>query len=120
MLMLNCGDSTNLFNVFIATHTSYYFEFTKGSVCLSQKGYDQKFKESLVKLYRLQVPVSALSIEYGVSKNTIYRWIKQHSLEISSKEITFSKVKSIQKENLRLRCELEILKEAMIIFARNR
>lgn len=82
--------------------------FPKGSVYLNQKGYDQKFKERLVKYYRLQVPVSVLSIEFGVSKSAIYRWIKQ-----------FSKVESIQKENLRLRRELEILKKAMIIFARN-
>ncbi|MDI7740983.1 transposase [Lysinibacillus fusiformis] len=87
---------------------------------MSQKGYNQEFKEILVELYCSQIPVKEISRDYGVSKNTIYRWIKQPSLDKSSKEITFAKAESIQKENLRLRRELEILKKAIIIFARNK
>ncbi|WP_425431906.1 IS3 family transposase [Gracilibacillus ureilyticus] len=78
---------------------------------MSQKRYNQEFKQTVVELYRSGTPVSQLSSEYGVSEVTIYKWIKQHSPIEGTQELTASDVEAIQKENLRLKQELEILKK---------
>lgn len=86
---------------------------------MSRKRYNQEFKTTVVELYRSGTSVSQLSSEYGVSEVTIYKWIKQLSpIEGTTQELTVSDVEEIQKENLRLKQELEILKKAMTIFAR--
>lgn len=85
---------------------------------MSQKRYKQEFKQTVVELHSSGTPVSQLSSEYGVSEVTIYKWIKQLSRIEGIKELTVSDVEMIQKENLRLKQELEILKKAMTIFAR--
>src|SRR5699024_12007844 len=61
-----------------------------------------------------------LSSEYGVSEVTIYKWIKDFTpVDESDKEsLTSKEVAEIQKENLKLKQELEILKKAMAIFAK--
>lgn len=85
---------------------------------MNQKRYNQEFKQTVVELYRSSTSVSQLASEYGVSEVTIYKWIKQHSPIEGTQELTVSDVEAIQKENLRLKQELEILKKAMTIFAR--
>ena len=85
---------------------------------MSRKRYNQEFKQTVVELYRSGTSVSQLSSEYGVSEVTIYKWIKQLSPIEGTQELTVSDVDAIQKENLRLKQEIEILKKAMTIFAR--
>jgi transposase len=85
---------------------------------MSQKRYNQEFIQTVVELYRSGTPVSQLSSEYGVSEVTIYKWIKQLSPIEGTKELTVADIDAIQKENLRLKQEIEILKKAMTIFAR--
>lgn len=85
---------------------------------MSRKRYNQEFKQTVIELYRSGTSVSQLSSEYGVSEVTIYKWIKQYSPIEGTQELTVSDVEAIQKENLRLKQELEILKKAMTIFAR--
>lgn len=85
---------------------------------MSRKRYNQEFKQTIVDLYRSGTRVSQLTSEYGVSEVTIYKWIKQYSPIEGTQELTVSDVEAIQKENLRLKQELEILKKAMTIFAR--
>ncbi|MCU9600883.1 transposase [Pallidibacillus thermolactis] len=84
------------------------------------KRYNDDFKSMVVDLYHSGSSVKDLSSEYGVSNVTIYKWIKDLTpIEgISDKEITPKDVDAIHKENLRLKQELEILKKAMVIFAR--
>lgn len=84
-----------------------------------QKRYNKEFKQTVVELYRSGTKVSQLSSEYGVSEVTIYKWAKQLSPIEGTEELTVADVEAIQKENLRLKQELEILKKAMTIFARN-
>lgn len=84
---------------------------------MSQKKYNQEFKQTVVELYRSGTQVSQLSSEYGVSEVTIYTWIKLHSPIEGTNELTAAEVAAIQKENLRLKQELDILKKAMTIFA---
>ena len=85
---------------------------------MSQKRFNQEFKQTVVDLYQAGTPVYQLSSEYGVSEVTIYKWIKQHSPIEGEPTLTMFDVDAIRKENLRLKQELEILKKAMTIFAR--
>ena len=84
------------------------------------KRYNDDFKKMIVDLYHSGSSVKDLSSEYGVSTVTIYKWINDLTpIEgTGDKEITPKEVDAIQKENLRLKQELEILKKAMAIFAR--
>ena len=54
------------------------------------KRFTKEFKEQIVSLYNMGKTVSQLSSEYGVTRVTIYRWIKEYSPtqdgEISKKE----------------------------------
>ena len=84
---------------------------------MSQKKYNQEFKQTVVELYRSGPSVNQLSSEYGVSEVTIYKWIKLHSPIEGTNELTAAEVAAIQKENLRLKQEVEILKKTMTIFA---
>ncbi|WAA12114.1 IS3 family transposase [Fervidibacillus halotolerans] len=78
---------------------------------MSQKRYNQEFKQTVVELYRSGTPVSQLSSEYGVSEVTIYKWIKQLSPIEGEQELTLADVEAIQRENLRLKQEIEIPKK---------
>lgn len=84
---------------------------------MSQKKYNKEFKQTVVELYRSGTSVNQLSSEYGVSEVTIYKWIKLYSPIEGTNELTAAEVAAIQKENLRLKQEVEILKKAMTIFA---
>ena len=90
------------------------------SISNNGKRYNDEFKRIIVDLYYSGSSVKDLSSEYGVSNVTIYKWIKDLSpVEgADGKEITPKDITAIQKENLRLKQELEILKKAMTIFAR--
>lgn len=86
----------------------------------NSKRYNDDFRKMVVELYHSGQAVRDLSSEYGVSDVTIYKWIKDFTpVDTSDKEsLTPKEVAKIQKENLRLKEELEILKKAMAIFAR--
>ncbi|KOO47183.1 transposase [Priestia koreensis] len=83
------------------------------------KTYNDEFKKTIVDLYHAGNSVKDLSSEYGVSEVTIYKWVKAFT-PISSEEgsLTPKELAEIQKENLRLKQELDILKKAMAIFAK--
>ncbi len=85
---------------------------------MKQKRYNQEFKQTIVELHKAGTSVSDLQREYGVSEVTIYKWIKAHSPVAGSEDgLTPAQIAEIQKENLRLQQEVEILKKAMTIFA---
>jgi transposase len=86
---------------------------------MERKKYNEEFKKTVVELYHSGSPVKELSSEYGVSEVTIYKWIKAFT-PIGSRDnaMTPKEVSAVQKENLRLKQELEILKKAMAIFAK--
>ena len=85
-----------------------------------RKRYNDDFKITMVDLYHSGSSVKDLSSEYGVSEVTIYKWIKDFTpVEgADGTELTPKEADAIQKENLRLKQELEILKKAMAICAR--
>jgi len=84
------------------------------------KKFNEDFKKTVVELYHSGSSVKDLSSEYGVSDVTIYKWIKAYTpvKGAEGKPVTPKEITEIQKENLRLKQELEILKKAMAIFAR--
>lgn len=85
------------------------------------KRYDEDFKKMIVELYSSkQKTVSQLEREYGISKPTIYAWIKKYSeINISNEEsITNNDINEMRKEMAQLKEENEILKKAITIFAK--
>lgn len=85
------------------------------------KKFNDDFKKMIVNLYHSgSSTVKELSSEYGVSEVTIYKWIKAFTPIVAEddKPITPKEIADIQKENLRLKQELEILKKAMTKFAK--
>jgi transposase len=83
------------------------------------KRYNKDFREMIVELYQTGSSVADLSREYGVTKVTIYKWIKQYSeIEIAENTtVTKKEMLEIQRENKKLKEELAILKKALSIFA---
>ncbi len=80
------------------------------------KKYNDDFKKTIVDLYHAGSSAKELSSEYGVSEVTIYKWIKEFTpVGEGEDSLTPKEVAAIQKENLRLKQELEILKKAMAI-----
>ncbi|MFU7590451.1 IS3 family transposase [Priestia sp. RMT2NF4] len=76
------------------------------------KTYNDEFKKTIVDLYHAGNSVKNLSSEYSVSEVTIYKWVKAFT-PISSEEgsLTPKELAEIQKENLRLKQELDIPKK---------
>lgn len=85
------------------------------------KRYDEDFKKMVVELYSsTQKSVSQLEREYGISKPTIYDWIKKYSkINLNDEEtITNNDINEMRKEMAKLKEENEILKKAITIFAK--
>lgn len=85
----------------------------------NKRTYNEEFKKTVVELYHTGSSVRTLSSEYGVSEVTIYKWIKALSpVDGTENGLTPQDIAEMQKENLRMKQEIEILKKAMTIFAR--
>lgn len=83
------------------------------------KKFNEEFKKTVVELFHSGSSVKDLSSEYGITDVTIYRWIKEYTpVSDEGNSLTPKEVSAIQKENLRLKQEIEILKKAMTIFAK--
>ncbi|MDM5220335.1 transposase [Peribacillus sp. NJ11] len=82
---------------------------------MTYKKYDEQFKKRIVKLHIEGKSVPDLGAEYGISPTSIYTWVKTYS----NIETTISpkKLNEISKENIRLKKEVEILKQAMSIMS---
>ncbi|RRD63512.1 transposase [Fretibacterium sp. OH1220_COT-178] len=80
--------------------------------------YTEDFKKSIVSLYHNGKTQRQLHEEYGVSPNTLARWIKAYS-EVKLDDntvITAKQVKALQKRNALLEEENLIFKKAIAIF----
>jgi transposase len=82
--------------------------------------YNEEFKKQILQLYEMGKTVSELCDEYGLSRTTIYKWIKNNKPIgiIEGKEITPKEYERMKKEILELKMENEILKKATAIFAK--
>ena len=94
-------------------------EEVSGMESRNKRKYNGDFKKMVVELYHTGSSVNTLSSEYGVSEVTIYKWIKALTpVNGEESSLTPQDITEIQKENLRMKQEIEILKKAMAIFAR--
>jgi len=79
--------------------------------------YKESLKKDIVNLYASGRSAAELSSEYQISLTSIYKWIKIYSKYSISDQKTFSdmQINKIQTENLRLKQEVVILKQALSI-----
>nr|WP_252187562.1 transposase [Anaeromonas gelatinilytica] len=94
----------------------------KGCVRVSTNGkrYNEEFKQKIIELYNSGSSATELEREYGVTRTTIYKWIKENTeIQVDDQEsITSKDVLKMKKENAKLKEEIEILKKALTIFAK--
>lgn len=81
-----------------------------------RKKYDENFKKMVVELYQSGQSVEQLGAEYGLSTQTIYRWIKLYT-QNSETGMTEAEMLVMKKEMARMQEEITILKKALTIFA---
>ena len=90
---------------------------------MPRKTYAPEYKRQLVELVREGRSPESLAREYEASANAIRRWVEQADLDegrradglISAERL---ELRSLRRENARLREEREILKKAAAWFAR--
>jgi transposase len=83
------------------------------------KVFTNDFKQTIIDLHKHGKSVNDLSIEYGVSKVTLYSWLnKKQEIPLGNETITIEEYKRLQKENLRLKEENDILKKVTAIFSK--
>lgn len=79
--------------------------------------YSQEFRESMISLSQTGRSANSLSREYNVSVSTISKWIRQ--ADPNDRSILSIRERDLVKENKRLREELDILKRAAVLLAKN-
>jgi len=79
--------------------------------------YSQEFRESMISLSQTGRSANSLSREYNVSVSTISKWIRQ--ADPNDRSILSIRERELVKENKRLREELDILKRAAVLLAKN-
>ena len=89
-----------------------------------QPTYTTEFKRKIVELRESGKSMAAIQREYGMSKATISNWEKQHKTSGSFKAADNlseeeKELRSLRKENKKLRMEVDILKQAALILGRN-
>jgi transposase len=92
-----------------------------------RRTFSKEFKEHAVRLIVEEGrPASEVARELGVNPNNLYQWKIKY---LDNKETAFpgrgnmvgekAEIKKLEKENKRLREEVEILKKATMVFARD-
>ena len=86
--------------------------------------YDAEFIERAVKLAVDSDSQAQVARDLGVSKNTLYSWVRQYhqepkAVKMVNDEHVFDELKRLRKENARLKEERDILKKAAAYFAVN-
>lgn len=89
-----------------------------------QPVYTAEFKRKIVELRESGKSIPELSREYGISKTSISTWHTQHKTSGSFKTSDNlsddeKELRNLRKENKRLKMEVDILKQAALIMARN-
>lgn len=86
--------------------------------------YTEEFKVQIAKLRESGKPISVIVKEYGIAKSTISKWHHDYSTSGSFKaadnvSASDKELKLLQKENKRLKMEVDILKQAALIMGRS-
>ena len=79
--------------------------------------YSKEFRESMVSLSQTGQSANSLSKEYNVSVSTISKWIRQ--ADPNDRNILSLNERELLKENKRLKEEIDILKRAAVLLAKN-
>lgn len=81
--------------------------------------YSPEFKRSLVEMHNQGRSYTELAAEYGPSADSIRNWVKLYTVhEVGGEKWTQADVNALQKENAKLREELEILKRAAVLLSK--
>ncbi len=90
------------------------------------KSYTAEFKESTVKLaVESKCPLTETARELGVSKDTLYGWVRQYhgkpqsGQETAKSEHLYEELKRLRREVSILKEERDILKKAAAYFAKH-
>lgn len=83
----------------------------------SKSRYSAKFKSSIVALHQTGRSANSLAKEYQVSVSTVTNWINQ--ADASRTNVLSPSEAALLKENIRLKEELDILKRAAVLLAKN-
>ena len=85
--------------------------------------FTDEFKRQIVELVNAGKPKAEVMREYDLSKSTVDRWVKAinlsgspHAADNRTPEQT--RIIELERENRRLRMEVDVLKQAALIFAR--
>ena len=93
-----------------------------------RKSYSRDYKLSLVEICKSKDNVEAVSREYGISGNTLHRWMKEFATysvgsfpgrgrpKLTDED---AKLRALQKELREVTMERDILKKAVHIFSRS-
>ena len=89
----------------------------------TQISYSDEFKQQIVNLHKSGKPVTELAREYGLSRSSVYTWIKYASSSGSFKEADNrseqeKELIELRKINKKLLMENDILKQAALIMGR--
>jgi transposase len=83
-----------------------------------RKTYTDEFKSMIADLALSGKPVREICSEYSLSETAVRRWMNNKApISIEGQTLSLEEIKKIQKENAKLKEEVEILKKAMAIFA---
>lgn len=79
--------------------------------------YSKEFRESMISLSQTGRSANSLSKEYNVSVSTLSKWIRQS--DPNDRNVLSIKERELLKENKRLKEEIDILKRAAVLLAKN-
>jgi transposase len=83
-----------------------------------RRTFSDEFKSMIAELALSGKPVREICSEYSLSETAVRKWIKNKApINIEGETLSLDQIKKIQKENAKLKEEVEILKKAMAIFA---
>lgn len=85
--------------------------------------FTDEFKRQIVELVNAGKPKADVMREYDLSKSTVDRWVKSINATGSPRAADNrtpeqNRVIELERENRRLRMEVDVLKQAALIFAR--
>ena len=89
----------------------------------TKRAYSEEQKKQLVELYNHGKPQSEIIREYDLTASAFNRWVKRinstgSSHDKDNRTQTEQELLKLRKENLLLRMENDVLKQAALIFAR--
>jgi len=83
----------------------------------SNHRYSAEFESSIVSLHKTGRSANSLSKEYNVSVSTVTKWINQANP--NNTKVLSDNERALIKESRRLKEELDILKRAAVLLAKN-